>query len=245
MAEQNSRRVYRAGKDYVIGGVCAGFADYFAIDVTLLRILWLALTLINGIGGIAYIVCLVLIPKNPEHEKLPPEERTRAGNTGLYIGAGIVILGLMLTLNNMFRFFWWDFDWWFFQFPWFHWRIVWPILLILLGVWFILRSNNQSAHDDEPPNNGAKELYRIPSEKKLGGVCAGLAAYWNVDVTLVRVGWVIGTLFTAIWLGVVAYIVMLFIVPEESKQPAPAAASGRKGTAAKKTSPAAKGGDNE
>ena len=187
MAEQNSRRVYRAGKDYVIGGVCAGFADYFAIDVTLLRILWLALTLINGIGGIAYIVCLILIPKNPDHEKLPPEERTRAGNTGLYIGAGIVILGLMLTLNNVFRFFWWDFDWWIFQFPWFHWRIVWPILLILLGVWFILRSNN-STKNNEPPASDSKRLYRIPAQKKLGGGCAGLAAYGNVDVTLVRVG---------------------------------------------------------
>ena len=220
MADYSSRRLYRADKDYVFGGVCAGFADYFAIDVTLLRILWLVLTLFNGVGGVIYVICLVLIPKNPEHEKLPPEQRTRVGNTGLYIGVGIVIFGIMLTLNNLFRFFWWNFDWWFFQFPWLPWRIVWPAMLILFGLWFIFRSDSTIDKDEQTAK--AKKLYRSTSQKMIGGVCSGLASYWSVDVTLVRVGYVLATIFTAFWLGVAAYVVMLFVVPEEGKEPPPA-----------------------
>ena len=228
--ENSLRRIYRSGKDHVFGGVCAGLAEYFAIDVTLLRILWLVLTLVNGLGAVIYVVCLVLFPIDPEHQKLPPEERTRAGNTGLYVGIAIVIWGVMLMFNNMFRFFWWNFDWWFFRFPWMHWRIVWPILLILFGVWFIFRANdtgnNKSGTDDSQ-----KKLFRRRSDKMIGGVCAGLAQYWNVDVTLVRVGYTLGTLFTAVWLGVVAYIVMLIVLPEEPLKkaaPAPVRKTGKK-----------------
>lgn len=49
-----------------LGGVCAGFARYFGVDVTLVRILWLALTVlpVPFCGGIAYIVCWIVMPKD-------------------------------------------------------------------------------------------------------------------------------------------------------------------------------------
>ena len=49
-----------------IGGVCAGFARYFGIDVTLVRILWIVLTVlpVPFCGGIAYIVCWIVMPKD-------------------------------------------------------------------------------------------------------------------------------------------------------------------------------------
>jgi phage shock protein PspC (stress-responsive transcriptional regulator) len=49
-----------------VGGVCAGFARYFGVDVTLVRILWLALTIwpIPCFGGIAYIVAWIVMPKD-------------------------------------------------------------------------------------------------------------------------------------------------------------------------------------
>jgi phage shock protein C len=45
------------------------------------------------------------------------------------------------------------------------------------------------------------------------GVCSGLAAYLNMDPTLVRVLWVVCTLLTAVGIGVVAYIIMAVIIP--------------------------------
>ena len=49
-----------------------------------------------------------------------------------------------------------------------------------------------------------KKLYRSTSNRMLAGVCAGVAEYLNIDPTVIRVLWVIASLFGA--LGIVAYI---------------------------------------
>jgi phage shock protein C len=54
----------REGKK--IAGVCAGFARYLDVDVTLVRIVWIILTVIPPVPGlIAYIVCVFAMPKDP------------------------------------------------------------------------------------------------------------------------------------------------------------------------------------
>ena len=47
-----------------IAGVCAGFARYLDVDVTLVRILWLAIALGAGVGFIAYLVAWIIMPKD-------------------------------------------------------------------------------------------------------------------------------------------------------------------------------------
>ena len=47
-----------------ICGVCAGFAEFFDIDITLMRVIWVALLLLPpNLGIIAYIVCIFVLPK--------------------------------------------------------------------------------------------------------------------------------------------------------------------------------------
>ena len=48
-----------------IGGVCAAFANYFDLDVTLIRIVWLVCLICAGVGAVAYIVCWIVIPEEP------------------------------------------------------------------------------------------------------------------------------------------------------------------------------------
>lgn len=62
-----------------------------------------------------------------------------------------------------------------------------------------------------------KRLVRSRSNKVLGGVCGGVADYLNMDVTLVRVLTAVLTIFTGV--PVVVYLVMLFVVPEETRPP--------------------------
>lgn len=65
-----------------------------------------------------------------------------------------------------------------------------------------------------------RRLARLPSEGRLAGVCAGLAAYLEVDVTWVRLAWVILTIFPgAIIGGIVAYLAAWLIIPEGTAPP--------------------------
>ena len=58
-----------------------------------------------------------------------------------------------------------------------------------------------------------KKLYRSKSNRMLVGVCAGVAEYFRIDPTVVRVIWVIASLFG--FAGVVAYVACAFVFPEK------------------------------
>ena len=58
-----------------------------------------------------------------------------------------------------------------------------------------------------------KKLYRSRYDKKLAGVCGGLAQYLNMDPTVVRLVWVLITLFAGA--GLLAYLICALVIPEE------------------------------
>jgi phage shock protein C len=59
-----SRRLRRIVSQKKIAGVCAGFAEYFDTDLTLMRVIWVALLLLPpNLGLIAYIVAWIVMPK--------------------------------------------------------------------------------------------------------------------------------------------------------------------------------------
>ncbi len=60
-----------------------------------------------------------------------------------------------------------------------------------------------------------KRLVRPRANRKIAGVCSGMAEYFDLDVTLVRVLWIIITFFTGIVFGFVGYIVAWIVMPEE------------------------------
>jgi phage shock protein PspC (stress-responsive transcriptional regulator) len=119
-----------------IAGVCAGIAEYFDADVTLIRLAWIVLSIVPGgfFGGVlAYVLAWVIMPDlNP------------APSTGIE----------------------------------------------------------------------GRRLLRSTYDRKIAGVCGGLAEYFNVDSTAVRVLWaVLSVVPGAIVLGIVAYVVAWFIMP--------------------------------
>lgn len=59
-----------------------------------------------------------------------------------------------------------------------------------------------------------KKLYRSVTDRKLSGVCGGLAEYLNMDVTLIRLLWALISFFTGGFPGLIVYIVFALIVPE-------------------------------
>jgi phage shock protein C len=61
-----------------------------------------------------------------------------------------------------------------------------------------------------------KRLKRSRNDRMLAGVCGGLAKYWDLDPTIVRLGFALGTLFTAVFPGMAIYLIMWIIMPKES-----------------------------
>ena len=61
-----NKRIYKNRADRKICGVCAGVAEYFDLDPTLVRVLWAAISLGYGVGVIAYLVCAVVFPDKSE-----------------------------------------------------------------------------------------------------------------------------------------------------------------------------------
>ena len=59
------KKLYRSVEDRKIGGVCGGMAEYFDIDATIIRLLWIALLFAGGSGLIAYIAAWIIIPEKP------------------------------------------------------------------------------------------------------------------------------------------------------------------------------------
>ena len=55
-------KLYRNTEDKVIGGVCSGLADYFGLDVTLMRVIWAIAFFGMGIGFLAYIILWIIMP---------------------------------------------------------------------------------------------------------------------------------------------------------------------------------------
>ena len=131
-----SRPLTRRPAQGQIAGVCAGIAVYLGVDVTMVRLLWIVLSLIPGavVGGlIAYVAAWMLMPESSE-----------------------------------------------------------PVT-------------------DTPP---AKRLLRSFSNRKIAGVCGGLAEYFGIDATMVRVVCVILAIYPgAVIGGAIAYGIALLVIP--------------------------------
>ena len=132
------KRLRRLPERGQISGVCAGLADYFELDVTLVRLIFVVLAIITG-GGmiIAYIVMAIVMPTDKSvaagtttnlgesAKTLGAELRApgRADRMRNYLGAGLILLVLWLLLGQLFP-------------GWvaLRWAYVWPAVIIIIGV---------------------------------------------------------------------------------------------------------------
>lgn len=63
------KKIYKSNVDKKIDGVCGGLGEYFNIDSTVIRIIWAVLVLCAGTGILAYILCAIIMPRNPDFQK--------------------------------------------------------------------------------------------------------------------------------------------------------------------------------
>jgi phage shock protein C len=137
----STKRLTRLPAAGRLGGVCAGIAAYFDIDVTAVRLGWVVLSIVPGalLGGlVAYLLAWAIIPA----------------------GAGV------------------------------------------------------------PAMTPRPTLHRSATDRQIAGVCGGVAEYFGVDSTIVRLVWAFLTLFPgAIVLGILAYVIAWAVLPLGGTRP--------------------------
>jgi phage shock protein C len=202
------RKLYRSQVNRMIGGVCGGMAEYFNIDPNLMRLLWVVLAFFGGSGILIYIASLIIIPNNP-HQQVPETRENVIKDKSLFWGSLLIVIGLFLLFRQLGIFY--SFRFW--HIPW---QSVWAIVLILIGA--VLLFNKSRKEKTEDAGEGSeKKLYRSRYQKMIAGVCGGLAEYFDLDVSIIRVLWVIGTLLSA-GVGILVYIVMLIVFSEQPRE---------------------------
>jgi phage shock protein C len=217
------RRLAKSRTDRMIDGVCGGIAAYFAIDPTLVRVAWVLLTILGGSGAILYIAAMIIMPKEDPGAQPVSEAPRKAHTNTSFWGILLVAVGAIWLLSNLglpICFTWIGFPW----------HIGVPVLFILAGVAFLFgaqspaTSQPASVGDQTGQNPAASpfstvsgptdRFYRSRRDKKLMGVCGGIAAYMNVDPVIVRLMVVAGALVSH-GIFVVLYIIMGIVVPLE------------------------------
>ncbi|OLN30241.1 PspC domain-containing protein [Desulfosporosinus metallidurans] len=148
-------RLYRSVQEKMIGGVCGGLADYFSVDVTLVRLIVLVATFAGGVGFLAYLAAWVIVPVNPAEQGVHTEHHKRDignvvqemvsdvevaakgigrhenhENRSKFAGGILVTLGVLFLLERLLP-------------HWFDMSKMWPLLLILIGLAIIWRGGRK------------------------------------------------------------------------------------------------------
>lgn len=230
-----SRRLFKSRSDRMIAGVCGGTAHYFNVDTGAVRIIWAASIIFGGAGLVAYVIALLIIPEEPvseavldledeisdvsrlinEHFEDAPEKPVRKNrfmNKGLFWGILLTFFGVYFLLIKTglipFSIFFWNFPW----------ELIIPVAMIITGVWLIIKKPGALRGADLGLSEPAGDFRRsIEGNKLLLGVCGGIAGYFNIDVSIVRIAWILLTLFT-IPIGILIYLLLAFLVPDQNDE---------------------------
>ena len=146
-----NRRLTRCRHDRRIAGVAAGVAEFFELDPTLVRILWLASIFVGGLGILLYIGLAIIVPLEPLADDaavhgagtVEPHHHASRGDGRLttLIGAGIMLIGGIALLDQLLPA-WVDAG-----------RFLWPAFLIGFGALLVFgafRREPGSGSTDRP-----------------------------------------------------------------------------------------------
>ena len=207
------KRIYRSQDNRILGGVCGGIGEYLNIDPLLIRIIWVAMIIVGGAGFFAYMVAWVIIPSGSQGSI------KSTSNAGWYLGLALIIIGVALIFKSY---------WLPLTFAWSIFDMGPPALLIGLGlliIYAMYREKNtpEKFQNDEydsfkTEDNSTKsekksyrQLFRSRSDRKILGVCGGIAEYVNTDPVFVRAIFVILALFSFGFVVLLYFLLAMFI----------------------------------
>ena len=189
------KRMERSGSDKLITGVCAGIAKYFDAEPSIIRMIAM-LTLLLGVWSVAaYLIASYLIPKEQDPYKLSFDEKAiqKKINFRTVLSGTMILCGIYFGFGS-FGFF----------APWevfiFSNSFLIPVVSIGFGIFLLTKFEKENVVEDLIVT---EKFYRSKKDKKVFGVCGGLAEYLNnTEATTIRVLLLLGTVLTLGFLAV-------------------------------------------
>ena len=205
------KRIIRSRKDRIISGVCGGFAKYFSLDPSLIRLAWIFFTIFGGSGILAYLLAMIVIPDEYSASQYDRNDVTPQKNDKTILwGALLVFVGLILFFmhNDLLDLIWtrfWDSGI----------NMFLAIVILGLGIYLLYTKRAELA---AMVNEGTGvPLHLAKNDSKVAGVCGGIAESIQIDSTLVRFLWIFGTFMSA-GIGILLYLVLALILPSEPNE---------------------------
>ena len=203
------RRLYRSQSDRVLGGVCGGIAEYFQVDSTLVRLVWIFFTLFGGSGILAYFLALLIIPDEIYRDHLEVfTKHDFIADRKIGWGIFLVIVGLILFFmhTDLLSMLWTKF-----------WHsgvnIFLGVIVIGWGVYLLYTRRKELSHLWEEGKR--LPLHLSIHDRRIAGVCGGLGETLHIDSTIIRFFWVYGTLMSA-GAGILLYILLALMLPDDN-----------------------------
>lgn len=147
-------RIAKSKTDKVIDGVCGGLAEYFEIDPVIVRLVFVMLIFIDGLGLLLYLILMIIMPKAENIDQSAKEtiqenvqdlsDRVKEAGAGLgeafsenmerkhshrgrWLGIILILFGIFFLLDNLHLLQWIDK------------ALLWPIVIILIGAWLLIK----------------------------------------------------------------------------------------------------------
>ena len=156
------KKLKRSRNNKVIGGVCGGIGEYFDIDPVFVRIIVVLLAMgTGGAGFIAYIIAMIIMPKdevefrvNEHGETVQVEDApSEYSSWNRYLpGMLLICVGIIWLVRE--------------NFYWFHLDEFWPLVLIIGGLFLIFRRKSKTEEDIIEPT---VEVHDTKSNNENGG----------------------------------------------------------------------------
>ena len=146
--DQN-KKLERNQNNKVIGGVCSGLAEYFNIDIALVRVAFVIALLFASFGFWLYVILWIVLPVNSQRstdngqqtsstEQQPTAESRQPSpsskKTSIFAGVAVIFIGLIFLVNNFLPISW-------------IWKL-WPLILVVIGVVMILNATKKGGDDE-------------------------------------------------------------------------------------------------
>ncbi|MFC2084509.1 PspC domain-containing protein [Bacteroidota bacterium] len=197
---KQSKNLYRSQSNRIIFGLCGGLAEYFHLDASIIRLLFLFTLMVGGWAIIIYSIAALLIPNKQEEVEDSFDPNLETKNFKGLLGSVLIVYGIysLFSYYGLISYL---------SFLGISPSIYWPLFLITIGICYLVRYKSHSL-----TKTNRLSFRRSRSNRRIMGVCGGFAEYLEVDSNLIRMLWLILT-FATFGVCLFIYIIFSFFIP--------------------------------